>query len=105
MTAVNGIIGANDTIIEEPITTLEENDLQNEKAMAVFAKSKEFKRLKAHLEDRIHFYQTCLPDGTPIAAANPTPNDWKIANVIITELRAILMAYENAREVIDERFR
>jgi len=100
MPAQNGIIGSSD--FDTPITIMPENDLRIEKSMAAFTNSPEYKRLKQHLEERIDFYQTCLPDGTPVSQNNPTPNDWKVANAIIAEFKAVLFAYEAAREAVED---
>lgn len=100
MGAQNGLIGNNDLGVDIPEQTLPKDELLVEKSMASFATSQEYKRLKEHLEDRIAFYQTCLPDGSLVSQKNPTPTDWQVANAIIAEFKAVLMAYEAAKEAV-----
>jgi len=87
--------------IDIPQTQVQENDLVAEKSMAKFSKSNEFKKLKEHIESRIAFYQTCLPNGEMVAQSKPTAEDWRVANSIIGEFKAILMSYEEAREAVE----
>jgi len=100
MGAQNGIIG-NDMGMDLPVTRMEEEDLSNERLMAKFSKTNEFKKLKEHIESRIAFYQTCLPNGSPIAQGRPLAEDWRVANSIIGEFRAILLSYEAAKEAVE----
>lgn len=96
---VNALIG-DDFGMEIPRTVVDEDELLDEKKMARFSKTKEFKKLKEHIESRIEFYQQYLPDGRPIAGVNVDSNNWVIANAIIGEFKAILAAYELANEAV-----
>lgn len=101
MGAQHGLIGNNDIGVDIPEQTLPNNELQVERSMAAFTTSAEYKRLKQHLEERIAFYQTCLPDGSLVAQNKPTPTDWQVANSIIGEFKAVLLAYEAAKEAVN----
>lgn len=86
---------------ELPHTQVEEAQLVNEKNMARFSKSKEFKALKEYMEGRIEFFQKYLPDGRPLTSDNVIDEkDWIIANTVIAEFQRVLDAYENAAEVV-----
>ena len=102
--AQNAITGDIADITELPVTQVSDQDLQNEKNMAKFSKSKEFKVLKDHIESRIKFFQTQMPDGTP-TVTKPLEElvaHWKVANLVIGEFQAILDAYENAQKVVND---
>lgn len=101
--AQNGIIG-NNSGIDLPLTQVDTQVLDEEKKMARFSKTDEFKRLKEHLDERITFYQTFLPDGRPLNSDVKAEN-WVIANAIIGELKAIIMAYEQANQVVADASR
>lgn len=100
----NGIIGDN-LGIDLPVTNVDDESLQIEKNMAKFSKTREFNKLKEHLESRIHFYENFLPDGRPLASvdADKVGANWVIANAIIGEFKAVLQAYENAKVAVDGR--
>lgn len=95
---VNALIG-DDFGMEIPRTTVDEDELAIEKKMARFSKTKEFKKLKEYIDSRIEFYQQYLPDGRPVPAdMKMVGENWIIANAIIGEFKAVLMAYELANE-------
>ena len=99
----NGIIG-DITGTELPQMVVDEKELTEEKKMARYSKTSEFKRIKQHFEERIAFYQKYLPDGREItSAANmvETGQSWVVANTIIRELQNVLDSYELAAEVVD----
>lgn len=97
----NGIIG-DIAGTELPQAQIDENELIEEKKMARYAKSGEFKRIQDHFNERISFYQQYLPDGRPVAGA--TDEDvrayWKVANLLIAEFNQVINLYENAKEVV-----
>lgn len=99
----NGIMGdAHPTELPQAVQT--DDQLKEERAMASFTKTEEFKRLKDHLEQRIAYYQQFLPDGTPVVGTDlkKAQEMWVPANIIIQEMRAILGSYELAKEVVTE---
>lgn len=99
--AQNGIIG--DTYgIDLPNVNVGEEQLNEEKAMARFSKSKEFKKLKEIMQSRIDFYQKALPDGRALTEVDTAERAhmWLVANAVIGEFKMILAAYEDAAEVV-----
>ncbi len=102
MTQPQGIIGdAYPT--ELPVTNVPEQDLTEEKKMAKFSKTAEFKRLKAHIEQRMDFYRAFLPNGQAVLEADNVTElgqKWLVANAIVTELQSIIDAYEMANEAV-----
>ena len=99
--AVNALIG-DEFGIDLPEKEVVPVDLTVEKNMAKFSQSAEFKKIKAHFEERIVFYQTHLPNGDDIGAVTPTQEQWVAANLIIAELKAVLNMYELANEIVVE---
>jgi hypothetical protein len=91
---------------ESPMRLPEASDvdqklLAEEKARAKFAKSKEFKLLKTHLERRIEFYQSYLPGGTPVGTEIPTAEQWAVANLVIGECKLIIASFEQALDSVN----
>lgn len=70
--------------------------------VAKFSRTKEFKRLEEHINARIEYYQTHIPDGRPLSKVPPEHLGplWIAANVIVGELKGILTEYELARETV-----
>lgn len=97
----NAVVG---DVMEIPVTEVPEPQLNEEKLLAKFSKTKEYLRLKEYMEARIQFFQKFLPNGDPISAEHvvnqDTINNWIIANTVIGEFRAVLNSYENANEVV-----
>lgn len=111
MVRQHGIIGNQEleNILNPDVTPpgIEEEVLVEERKMARFSKTAEFKRLKGYIEAKITYYQTFLPDGRVVGTAAPTTKvptgeEWVIANTIISEFNALLNEYENASEAIRE---
>lgn len=103
MGPVNGIVGQ-DFGTELPQTEVLVEQRAEEKSMAKFSRTKEFKALKSKIEERIEFYQKCLPDGRPLTAVDETEraSQWIIANVVIGEFKAIIASYEQAKEAVED---
>jgi hypothetical protein len=101
--AQNGIIGDNYGI-DLPEIEPDKAYLDEEKQMARFSKSKEFKKLKEIMQSRIDFYQQALPDGRPITAVDAAEraNLWLNANCVIGEFNLVLNAYEQANEAVKD---
>lgn len=96
-------------ITEEPVTQLPQTqvpdiDLEEEKKLAKFSKTAEFKRMKAYAEERIKFYQSQLPDGRNLTDVdtNERAQLWVVSNAVIGEFKALLDRYEMAAEVVRE---
>ena len=103
MGPTNGIIG-DAQMTELPQMVMDDNVLTEEKKMARYSKSSEYKRIKQHFEDRIAFYQNYLPDGRPIGSSSnmvEIGQSWVVANTIIQELQNVLDSYDIAAEAVD----
>lgn len=100
-----GIIG--DTMgVDLPQMEMEETSLAEEKKMAKYSRSTEFKRIQDHFNDRIAFYQTHLPDGRNVGSGKiPTPEEWLAANVIIGEFKLVINMFEIANEAVKDSVR
>lgn len=111
----NAIVGDNDSVTNLPQTQVPEAALTEEKKMAKYSQSAEFKRLKEFMEARIKFYQRFLPNGERVEGDPKDPrspigmptkgaelSDWKAACVIINEFENILREYSQAQETVKE---
>jgi hypothetical protein len=98
---------------ELPVTQIDDALLINERNMAKFSKTKEYRALKEYMEARIEFFQTYLPDGNSIngglsAKGEQVPHldnktiatYWRAANIVIGEFKSVLQAYEQAAEAV-----
>lgn len=102
MNPQNGIVGDSDYGTKLPEVSIDREVLLEEARMAKFSKTKEFKKLKDYAESRIAFYQQQLPDGRPVASSNDvTVEDWRVANSVIGEFKALLNEYEMAAEGLE----
>jgi hypothetical protein len=100
----NGIVG-DAHITELPETNVQEEVLAEERKMAKYSKTAEFKRIKDYMEGRIEFWKLRQPDGKPIVLKNISQeavNDWYIANHIIAEFQSFLNEFENARQSVED---
>lgn len=90
--------------LDLPRMQTDDQQLAEIQKTAKFSKTKEFQELKKHLEGRITFYQTYLPGGQPITDVpfDEVAGHWIAANVIISELNAIIGAYEEAARIIKD---
>lgn len=99
--------------VEVPQTQIDELALFEERNMAKFSKTREYKVLKEYMEHRIEFFQTYLPDGnsinggtTPKGEQVPHLDDatiasyWRAATIVIGEFKNVLQQYENANEAV-----
>lgn len=102
--AEHGIIG-DAHVTELPETNVQEEHLAEEKKMARYSKTAEFKRIEDYMKGRIEFWKLRQPDGTPMvlkAISQETVNDWYIANHIIAEFQSFLNEFENARQAVED---
>lgn len=103
----HGIMGNDANVLDLPQTQVDDTAFRELENTAKFAKSKEFKILRAHVESRIKYYQEYLPDGRP-AVTEPDLEKlkalWPIANAVIGEFKALLDSYDSAVDLVkDER--
>lgn len=86
-----------------PEMQLDQKELVEEKKMARYSKTAEFKRIQLHCQERIAFYQTHLPNGAEIGLdVVPSTEDWRVANRVIGEFKLLMNMYETAAEVVEE---
>lgn len=100
----NGIVG-DDFGMSLPETTVDETQLVEEEKAARYSKSHEYKKLKAHWEARIQFYQRYLPDGRQLSEVPEEERGymWLAANAIIAELSNAMNYYDTAEEMLKNR--
>lgn len=102
----NVVVGDQDLPTNLPETRVPQEVMTEEKKMAKYSKSAEFKRLKEFMEARIQFYQNFMPDGRSIKEVNlqdwELAQGWKVANIVIKEFQSVLDAYDKAREAVNE---
>jgi hypothetical protein len=102
----NAITG-DDYATDIPVSQVDENELNEEKKAAKYARSHEYKKLKAHWESRIKFYQQYLPDGRPLTEVSPEQRNemWVVANLVIGELKNAMNYYETSKEIVENDVR
>jgi hypothetical protein len=97
-----GIIGDN-LGTDLPHMQPAEDTLKEEKKMAKYSRSAEFKKIQEWCEERISFYQAYLPNGMEVGLdVQPSPEDWRVANRVIGEFKALLNGYEIAKDIVKE---
>ncbi len=103
MTSQNAIIGE-DYGIELTETEVDSNQLIEEKKAAKYSRSAEFKKIREHMEARIAYFQSHLPDGRPVATVPDSERvaAWVTANTIIAEFNAVINFYETANDIVNE---
>lgn len=106
MDSKNAIIGDN-MGTDLPVTQVDSGVLNQEQSMAKYSKSREYQQLKQHLQSRITYYQSFLPDGRQVSDVPPKEQAemWGVANTIIAEFNAVIMAYEGAAEAVENATR
>jgi hypothetical protein len=100
----NAIIG-DESGIELPQAPENVVDLTEEKNIAKYSQTKEFKRLKGYMEGRIEFFQKFLPDGTALNSLDPSIDlgqQWKLANLVIAEFQAVIDEYDRIKQVVHD---
>src|SRR4051812_32656481 len=97
----NAVIGDADFGTSLPTTDVPEEVLEEEKKLAKYSQTAEFKRLKEFMENRIKFYQHYFPDGKPIDSVPADPqtiaSHWMAANIVVREFNNILNEYAQAK--------
>lgn len=100
----NAVVGDVDSPMTLPETKVPEEVLTEEKKMAKYSKSAEFKRLKEFMEARIKFYQQYYPSGQRV---QDIPDEergkyWQAACIVVTEFENILSEYDQASSAVDD---
>lgn len=100
MNPSNAIIG-DETGFDIPQAEVQKEFLVEEKKMAKFTRTAEWKRIQEHCDERINFYQTFLPNGAEVGLdVAPTTEDWRVANRVIGELKALRNMYQIANDAV-----
>lgn len=98
----NNVIMGDSTGVELPRMQPDETDLSGIKNKVKYSKSKEFKEIQEWCQTRIDFYNRLLPNGLEIGMdITPTSEDWRVANRVNGELRALMNVYETAKDIVD----
>lgn len=102
--AANAVMGDEGTNfgMDIPVTQPAQAQLDGEKRMAKFSKTKEYKVLKDYMLARIDFYQKYLPDGRALTDTDKETREsmWIAANAIIGEFKSVMAAYEQAEVTV-----
>lgn len=108
----NAVMGDQDQPMTVPETKVPEEFLAEEKKMAQYSETAEFKRLSKFMQARIEFFQRFLPngqrvEGDPVRVGLPpgVPMSelaayWTAACIVIKEFEGVLGEYEIAREAV-----
>lgn len=89
---------------ELPKTEVPIEDLAEEKKMAKYSESAEFKRFRQIMEGKITHYEHFLPGGK-LPADIPEEERgkwWAVADIVIREFKEILGYYDIASEIVKE---
>lgn len=102
--ARNAVMGEADSPIELPKTQVPEEVLTDEKKMARYSQSAEFKRLRKFMQDRIEFFQKYFPNGQRVQDLPESERSayWQAACIVVSEFQGVLDEYERAREVVSD---
>lgn len=116
--AQNAVMGDQDLPMSMPVTQMPEAVLIEEKKMAKYSQSDEFKRLAKFMEDRIKFYQRYFPNGSLVEGDPKDPHlkitmpqgltpemvnvYWMAACLVTKEFQGVLDSYERAREAVND---
>lgn len=110
----SGVVGDRDEPTVLPVTDVPVQELEEEKKLAKYSRTAEFRRLKEFMEARVKFYQRFLPSGEMVELdpkgnlqVAPPRQDltahWMAACIVIKEFENILAEYERAAEATDGR--
>ena len=103
-------MGSNNSIIGDAqgidLPQMEQDDkfLVEEKKMAKYSRSAEFKKIKEHFEAKTAYYQQFLPGNVPpeMVPEEERAKYWAIANILIKEFQEVINMYENASEAVKD---
>ena len=101
---VHGITGDMDEPTQLPETKVAEENLAEERQMAGYARTEEYKRIKDFLQLRIKFFQRYFPTGTPVENLTEAERSayWQAAAIIIKEYQQVIDDYDSIRRRIKE---
>lgn len=103
----NGLLGDSGMEVDVPHQAPQDDaSFEELKKTAKFSRTAEFKELKTHLQARMDFYKTYLPDGRAVVGGPMEPVElgymWIAANVVIGEMQMIIDAYESAAKLVKD---
>lgn len=102
MSPDNVLMGDISSGFDLPEAQIDKEDLLEEKKMAKYSKTAEFKRIQDYCQERIAFYQTKLPNGAEVGLdVAPSAEDWRVANRVIGELKLLMNIYETAASAVE----
>lgn len=98
----HGIIGDNQ-LTQIPETQADEESLLEEKRVARYTKTPEYKKQREYWEERIKFYQSYLPDGRSLAtvSSQERTDHWAVANLVIQEIQTLMSYYDNVKAGVE----
>jgi hypothetical protein len=98
--AQNAVLGDQDLPLELPQSSADADGRAEERQMAKYSESEEYRRIKDHLQDRIKFFQKYFPGGQPVKVLPVAEREayWVAACVITDELQSIINDYDQIRE-------
>lgn len=116
----NVMMGDMDEPTKLPETQVPDEELAEEKKLAKYSQTAEFKRLREFMEARIKFYQRFLPNGSQVEGDPNDPNAmikvnlpsgvssemlstyWMTSCIVTKEFENILSEYARAHEVVED---
>jgi hypothetical protein len=114
----NAVMGEQDLPTNLPETKVPDEVLAEEKKLAKYSQTAEFKRLKDFMENRIKFYQRYLPNGSLVEGDPKDPMMkvtlptgispemmnvyWMAACLVTKEFENVLAEYAQAAEVVKD---
>ncbi len=103
MDNTNAIIG-DQTGVDLPQAPVDESALIELRKKAKFSKSREFRELREKMTERIDFYSKFLPDGRglDVVSTKEAAENWRIATIVISELTAVMDAYDGSIELLKD---
>lgn len=114
MTSANGIIGSNSSPLDMPAKAdVQADDRKDLQHAAAFSKSVEFQQLKELIETKVAHWQQYVPgpsgevlagDHVDVKQLSNEERGWRwlAADSVISELRGIVAAYEQAAELLKD---
>lgn len=99
----NGLLGDAQGI-DLPQMQVDKNFLTEEKKMAKYSRSAEFKRIEQWCAEKIAYHQSFLPGNVPISQISEEERGkyWAVADLVITDLTELMNIFDNANEAVKD---
>lgn len=103
----NAVVGDQDSPFNVPEVQVPEEALVEEKKMAKYSRTEEFRRLEGFINERIAYFQRYFPSGQRVQdiPAEERAAYWQAACIVVTEFQGILDSYEAARQTVKDNER